>query len=151
MDCVCLTAKVRIFISIPVKNSWEFQGLTQVVAIADPYHFERNAFYIGRGVTMLSRAGIFRASGGIAVDMNSRVFKLPSFYGMIFYFNFLVAPCFLFLVLLIISISYLTLMMQIYFSGKSARCLSLIIHRHGVQFKKCLTALLLIICLSFGF
>ena len=84
MDCVCLTAKVPIFIRIPVKNSWEFQGLTQVVAIADPYHFERNALYIGRGVTMLSRAGIFRASGGIAVDMNSRVFKLPSFYGMIF-------------------------------------------------------------------
>lgn len=57
--------------------------MTQVVAIADPYHFERNALYIGQGATMMSRAGIFRASGGIAVDMNNRVFKLPSFHGII--------------------------------------------------------------------
>lgn len=54
----------------------------------DPYHFERNGLYIGQGTAMLSRAGIFRASQGIAVDMNNRVFKLPSFYGIILYFNF---------------------------------------------------------------
>ncbi|MBA0590234.1 hypothetical protein Gorai_018948 [Gossypium raimondii] len=49
----------------------------------DPYHFERNGLYIGQGTTMLSRAGIFRASQGIAVDMNNRVFKLPSFYDVL--------------------------------------------------------------------
>lgn len=49
----------------------------------DPYHFERNALYIGQGATMMSRAGIFRASGGIAVDMNNRVFKLPSFHDVL--------------------------------------------------------------------
>ncbi|XP_038709669.1 tRNA (cytosine(72)-C(5))-methyltransferase NSUN6 isoform X2 [Tripterygium wilfordii] len=46
---------------------------------SDPYHFERSGLYIGQGTTMLSRAGIFRVPGGIAVDMNNQVFKLPSF------------------------------------------------------------------------
>ncbi|KAE8718744.1 NOL1/NOP2/sun family protein isoform 2 [Hibiscus syriacus] len=49
----------------------------------DPFYFERNGLYIGQGTTMLSRAGIFRASQGIAVDMNNRVFKLPSFYDVL--------------------------------------------------------------------
>ena len=31
---------------------------------------------------MMSRAGMFRVSEGIAVDMNNRVFKLPSFHGI---------------------------------------------------------------------
>lgn len=35
----------------------------------------------------MSRAGIFRVSGGIAVDMNNRVFKLPSFYGTFFLYT----------------------------------------------------------------
>lgn len=34
---------------------------------------------------MMSRAGIFRVSGGVAVDMNCRVFELPSFRGTIIY------------------------------------------------------------------
>lgn len=45
----------------------------------DPYYFERNGLYIGQGNTMLSRAGIFRVSQGVAVDMSNRVFQLPSF------------------------------------------------------------------------
>lgn len=45
----------------------------------DPYYFERNGLYIGQGTTMFSRSGIFRASEGLAVDMNNRVFQLPSF------------------------------------------------------------------------
>ena len=105
------------------------------------------------------------------------------------------APCFLSLVL-VISTSYLTLAMQIYFSGKSSHCLFFVFsspwcskdcHENydlvgfvfidcyifipyllilcclafvffignvpvsGVQFRKCLTALLIIICLSFWF
>ncbi|KAA8526194.1 hypothetical protein F0562_008067 [Nyssa sinensis] len=49
----------------------------------DPYYFERNGLYIGQGTTMMSRAGIFRVSEGIAVDMNNRVFKLPSFHDVL--------------------------------------------------------------------
>ncbi|XP_030466851.2 rRNA (cytosine-C(5))-methyltransferase NOP2C [Syzygium oleosum] len=45
----------------------------------DPLYNERNGMYIGQGVTMMSRAGIFRASEGVAVDMKSRVYRLPSF------------------------------------------------------------------------
>ncbi|KAK9284762.1 hypothetical protein L1049_023939 [Liquidambar formosana] len=45
----------------------------------DPHYFERNGLYIGQGTTMMSRAGIFRVPEGIAVDMNNRVYKLPSF------------------------------------------------------------------------
>ncbi|KAK8588594.1 hypothetical protein V6N13_087504 [Hibiscus sabdariffa] len=49
----------------------------------DPFYFERNGLYIGQGTTKLSRTGIFRAFQGIAVDMNNRVFKLPSFYDVL--------------------------------------------------------------------
>lgn len=51
--------------------------------VADPYHSERSGLYIGQGTTMMSRAGIFRVSQGIAVDMNNRIFQLPSFHGII--------------------------------------------------------------------
>ncbi|CAI9089751.1 OLC1v1024383C2 [Oldenlandia corymbosa var. corymbosa] len=50
---------------------------------SDPYHFERKGLYIGQGITMLSRPGIFRASEGIAVDMVNRVFRLSSFYELL--------------------------------------------------------------------
>ncbi|XP_059663352.1 rRNA (cytosine-C(5))-methyltransferase NOP2C isoform X2 [Cornus florida] len=46
----------------------------------DPYYFERNGLYIGQGTTLMSRAGIFRVSEGIALDMKNRVFQLPSFH-----------------------------------------------------------------------
>ncbi|KAJ6931047.1 hypothetical protein NC652_014532 [Populus alba x Populus x berolinensis] len=49
----------------------------------DPYYFERNGLYIGQGTATMSRAGLFRASEGIAVDMNNRVFRLPSFYDVL--------------------------------------------------------------------
>ncbi|KAF2290357.1 hypothetical protein GH714_012081 [Hevea brasiliensis] len=49
----------------------------------DPYHFERNGLYIGQGIATMSRAGIFRVSEGIAVDVNNRVFKLPSFHDVL--------------------------------------------------------------------
>ncbi|XP_022898572.1 putative methyltransferase NSUN6 isoform X3 [Olea europaea var. sylvestris] len=45
----------------------------------DPYYFERKGLYIGQGTTVMSRAGIFRASEGVAVDMVHRIYKLPSF------------------------------------------------------------------------
>lgn len=45
----------------------------------DPQYIERNGLYIGQGIAMMSRAGIFRALQGIAIEMTNRVFKLPSF------------------------------------------------------------------------
>lgn len=51
-------------------------------ASVDPHYIERSGLYIGQGKTMMSRAGIFRALQGIAVDMNDRVYRLPSFNGI---------------------------------------------------------------------
>ncbi|XP_057792904.1 rRNA (cytosine-C(5))-methyltransferase NOP2C isoform X2 [Salvia miltiorrhiza] len=45
----------------------------------DPFYFERNGLYIGQGVSMMSRAGMFRVPQGVALDLNNRVFNLPSF------------------------------------------------------------------------
>ncbi|XP_051152240.1 rRNA (cytosine-C(5))-methyltransferase NOP2C [Andrographis paniculata] len=49
----------------------------------DPYHFERSSLYIGQGTTMMSRAGMFRASEGVALDLNNRVYHLPSFHDLL--------------------------------------------------------------------
>ncbi|XP_057955409.1 rRNA (cytosine-C(5))-methyltransferase NOP2C isoform X8 [Malania oleifera] len=46
----------------------------------DPHYFERKGLYIGHGTAMMSRAGFFRVSEGLAVDMSNRVFKLASFH-----------------------------------------------------------------------
>ncbi|EPS65803.1 hypothetical protein M569_08974, partial [Genlisea aurea] len=48
-----------------------------------PYHSERRGLYIGQGNSMLSRAGLFRVSQGLAIDMKKRVFDLPSFYDVL--------------------------------------------------------------------
>ncbi|CAK9325354.1 unnamed protein product [Citrullus colocynthis] len=64
--------------SLGITRGTVVQGL-----LTDPYHSERSGLYIGQGTTAMSRAGIFRASEGIAVDMNNRVFKLPSFYDVL--------------------------------------------------------------------
>ncbi|XWS30914.1 hypothetical protein CRYUN_Cryun23aG0032200 [Craigia yunnanensis] len=55
------------------------RGTVLQVLQTNPYYFEQNGLYIGQGTKMLSRVGIFRASQGIVVYMNNRVFKLPSF------------------------------------------------------------------------
>ncbi|PIN11510.1 tRNA and rRNA cytosine-C5-methylase (nucleolar protein NOL1/NOP2) [Handroanthus impetiginosus] len=49
----------------------------------DPYYFERNGLYIGQGTTMMSRTGMFRASEGVALDMDERVYNLPSFHNLL--------------------------------------------------------------------
>ncbi|CAN6453050.1 unnamed protein product [Victoria cruziana] len=54
------------------------QGLT-----TDPYYNDRDGLYIGQGVALMSRAGIFRAPEGVAVDVTNRVFQLPSFYDVL--------------------------------------------------------------------
>ncbi|CAD5311925.1 unnamed protein product [Arabidopsis thaliana] len=49
----------------------------------DPYYRERSGLYIGMGTAMLSRAGMFRVPNGIAVDLNHRVFRLPSLHNIL--------------------------------------------------------------------
>ncbi|XP_057955404.1 rRNA (cytosine-C(5))-methyltransferase NOP2C isoform X3 [Malania oleifera] len=49
----------------------------------DPHYFERKGLYIGHGTAMMSRAGFFRVSEGLAVDMSNRVFKLASFHDVL--------------------------------------------------------------------
>ncbi|KAH0851145.1 hypothetical protein HID58_094959 [Brassica napus] len=48
-----------------------------------PFYCERSGLYIGMGTAMLSRAGMFRVSHGVAVDLNNRVFRLPSFHNVL--------------------------------------------------------------------
>lgn len=43
---------------------------------------DRHGLYIGEGVALMSRAGIFRAKEGVAIEMNNQVYRLPSFNGM---------------------------------------------------------------------
>ncbi|CAN1758962.1 rRNA (cytosine-C(5))-methyltransferase NOP2C [Linum perenne] len=53
------------------------------VIYSDPHYNERRGLYIGQGKSMLSRTGLFRGMEGIAVDLNNRVFKLPSFHDVL--------------------------------------------------------------------
>ncbi|CAA7401996.1 unnamed protein product [Spirodela intermedia] len=50
---------------------------------SDPHYHERNGLYIGQGVAMMSRAGIFRVSEGTAVEMSNRIYNLPSFHDIL--------------------------------------------------------------------
>lgn len=77
IHCLCL-----MLIFSAAATLLKILGFNRLFYIVDPYYFERNGLYIGQGTTMLSRARIFRASQGIAVDMNNQVFKLPSFHGI---------------------------------------------------------------------
>ncbi|OMO95675.1 Bacterial Fmu (Sun)/eukaryotic nucleolar NOL1/Nop2p [Corchorus capsularis] len=78
---------VSVAVEQPAPDGGWGLGITRGTVLqgveTDPFYFERNGLYIGQGKTVLSRAGIFRASQGIAVDMNNRVFKLPSFYDVL--------------------------------------------------------------------
>nr|XP_015880062.2 rRNA (cytosine-C(5))-methyltransferase NOP2C isoform X1 [Ziziphus jujuba var. spinosa] len=49
----------------------------------DPYYFQRSGLYIGQGKAMMSRSGIFRITQGVAVDICSRVYQLPSFHDVL--------------------------------------------------------------------
>ncbi|KAH7685604.1 16S rRNA (cytosine(967)-C(5))-methyltransferase protein [Dioscorea alata] len=50
---------------------------------SDPHYCERKGLYIGQGTALMSRASIFRASKGIAVEMSHRVYRLPSFHDVL--------------------------------------------------------------------
>ncbi|KAJ6736059.1 hypothetical protein OIU85_018282 [Salix viminalis] len=81
------TVAVSVAIEQRNPNGGWASGMTRGTVLqglqTDPYYFERNGLYIGQGTTTMSRAGLFRASEGIAVDMNDRVFRLPSFYDVL--------------------------------------------------------------------
>ncbi|KAL8147570.1 hypothetical protein AgCh_005043 [Apium graveolens] len=91
-DVVAVSVAVEQSIS---EGKWG-TGITRGTVLqglqTDPYYIERNGLYIGQGKTMLSRAGIFRAAQGVAVDMTDRVYRLHSFNdvleGEIFLQNF---------------------------------------------------------------
>lgn len=67
-------------------GKWGF-GITRGTVLqgiqSDPQYQERNGLYIGQGTALMSRASIFRASKGIAVDMISRIYELPSFHDVL--------------------------------------------------------------------
>jgi len=69
-----------MFVSVEV-NFWNrADSNLYFPCFADTYYLERNGLYIGQGTAMLSRAGMFRASEGVGVDMKDRVYDLHSFH-----------------------------------------------------------------------
>lgn len=81
------TVAVSVAVEKPSSDGgWNF-GFTRGTVLqgleTDPQYLERNGVYIGQGNAMMSRAGIFRASHGIAIEMTNRVFNLPSFHDVL--------------------------------------------------------------------
>ncbi|KAG9448007.1 hypothetical protein H6P81_014135 [Aristolochia fimbriata] len=77
------TVAVSVAVEQPSsEGGWNF-GFTRGTVLqgleTDPQYHERSGMYIGQGTTLMSRAGIFRESSGVAVEMRKRVFELPSF------------------------------------------------------------------------
>ncbi|KAL2316823.1 hypothetical protein Fmac_030699 [Flemingia macrophylla] len=64
--------------SVPMTRGTVLQG-----SQTDPYYIERRGLYIGQGTAMLSRAGMFRVSEGVGVDMKDRVYELHSFHNVL--------------------------------------------------------------------
>jgi len=52
-------------------------------AETDAYYVERNGWYIGQGIALMSRAGIFRETHGVAIKMVNRIYTLPPFHGVL--------------------------------------------------------------------
>lgn len=73
--------------SIEVKPNSVLKCVPISCYLTDPYYFERSGMYIGQGTTMMSRAGMFRVSKGVAVDMKNRVYELPPFHSKIHLFS----------------------------------------------------------------
>ncbi|KAF7833494.1 putative methyltransferase NSUN6 [Senna tora] len=81
------TVAVSVAVEQPSVNGGWGIGMTRGTVLqgsqTDPYYFERSGLYIGQGTTMMSRAGMFRVSKGVAVDMKDRVYELPSFHNVL--------------------------------------------------------------------
>ncbi|XP_054799593.1 rRNA (cytosine-C(5))-methyltransferase NOP2C-like isoform X2 [Prosopis cineraria] len=81
------TVAVSVAVEQPgVSGGWGI-GMTRGTVLqgsqTDPYYSERSGLYIGQGTTMMSRAGMFRVSKGVALDMRDRVYELPSFHNVL--------------------------------------------------------------------
>ncbi|XAR49510.1 16S rRNA (cytosine(967)-C(5))-methyltransferase [Bertholletia excelsa] len=78
---------VSVAVEQPGPNGGWGIGMTRGTVLqglhTDPYFIERNGLYIGQGTAMMSRAGMFRVSEGVAVDMSDRVFRLPSLHDIL--------------------------------------------------------------------
>ncbi|XP_058195404.1 rRNA (cytosine-C(5))-methyltransferase NOP2C isoform X2 [Rhododendron vialii] len=78
---------VSVAVEQPGQDGGWVVGMTRGTVLQgshiDPYFLERKGLYIGQGTTMMSRAGMFRVLKGTAVDVNDRVFKLPSFHDVL--------------------------------------------------------------------
>ncbi|KAI3945432.1 hypothetical protein MKW92_021989 [Papaver armeniacum] len=84
------TVAVSVAVEQPVDGGWSVgitRGITlegtQTDVLTQVIIRSRRGLYIGQGTAVLSRAGIFRALHGIAVEMTDRVFNLPSFHGVL--------------------------------------------------------------------
>ncbi|WVZ93309.1 hypothetical protein U9M48_039298 [Paspalum notatum var. saurae] len=64
----------KIAVSVAIEQPVEGGGWA-----VDAHYEERKGLYIGQGIAAMSRAGIFRVTHGVAVEMTERVYKLPSF------------------------------------------------------------------------
>lgn len=77
--------KIALSVAIeqPVEGGGWAVGITRGTVLqglqSDAHYEERKGLYIGEGIAAMSRAGIFRVTHGIAVEMTERVYKLPSF------------------------------------------------------------------------
>lgn len=58
-----------------------------VFCFADPYYNERKILYIGQRTAMMSRFGTLGVLKGVAIKMDNKVFKLPSFHGTVLIFT----------------------------------------------------------------
>ncbi|XP_078431098.1 NOL1/NOP2/sun family protein isoform X2 [Wolffia australiana] len=81
------TVAVSVAVEQPRPNGEWATGITRGTTLqgleSDPQYHERKGLYIGQGIAMISRAGIFRVSEGIAVDMSKRIYNLPSFHNVL--------------------------------------------------------------------
>lgn len=81
------TVAVSVAVEQPGSEGRWGVGITRGTVLqgseTDPHYFQRSGLYIGQGTTKLSRAGIFRALQGVAVEMTNRVFDLPSFHSLL--------------------------------------------------------------------
>lgn len=59
------------------------RGTTLSGAETDAYYAERHGWYIGQGIALMSRTGIFKETHGVAIKMVNRIYRLPPFHGVL--------------------------------------------------------------------
>eukprot|EP01018_Ginkgo_biloba_P025945 Gb_41300 [translate_table: standard] len=81
------TVAVSIAVERPDPSGGWMVGITRGTILSgvetDAYYIERSGYYIGRGTALMSRAGIFRETQGIAIKMVDKIYRLPPFHGVL--------------------------------------------------------------------